>query len=81
MNKIYLSLVFSSYFSKQLLKLMKLLLIKLEEWNKKSINSIKMRDIELMYLVSSFILLLVNEKFLSTVDSLSVRSDLFPETK
>lgn len=64
-----------------MLKFIQLLNQKLIELNKKSLTFVKVKELEFLLSLSQLILVLSNEKILSSADSLMVRTDLDESTK
>jgi hypothetical protein len=64
-----------------MLKMVQLFVNLLEDVNKKSLNFLKVNDVNDMTAIADFILYFSNEKVMSAFDSLLVRTDVSEDTK
>jgi hypothetical protein len=78
---ILIKIVYSEMWTRSMLKFIQLLNQKLIELNKKSLTFVKVKELEFLLSLSQLILVLSNEKILSSADSLMVRTDLDESTK
>lgn len=75
-NNYLIRMFYCQYFTRQLLKVLKHFMEKLQEINKKSFVFLKNSDILYLTKISNFILFSSNENILALFDSLLVRSDI-----